>query len=473
MSYLYLFYSDYIAENGNPYDLIRATKEKIKMQSLKNFKTAYISSNEIEQVFEKKYNLQPNDFGSIDIVNNNFIAESNAMMMSFDSAISNLKTLIKEGGTVKQAQLLGKEAIYSIDKILLQGASTGGLAEGAYNQVQRGLEKLKEAVSLTRRKGTGGKQWKNKDEILNMLEDIESNVSGYALEIALTYGFVGAYEHVMQKNHETMINIGSTTLSENVIKNFKEDPLMLQDLQKINNALISNKGTQSKADSVINMHMADGQGSVSADVSWVGFQEKNYRDISSIPTGVSKTLQDLGILSYYDTDLLVNTAGSLGNNYIGTKIPKTMARYPEFGDTQGNIDKVWNEIKNSMKLLLAADAITGEISQNFTNKVSYYVVRQKSSAKIRVIGVSKILDKIATAFSDINETHMLGINWGMSDSTRYSNRSEYWRKNVANFTMKQSLMAGQLRSNKAYPEVLNAILSTKISISLNFNYFFQ
>jgi hypothetical protein len=63
---------------------------------------------------------------------------------------------------------------------------------------------------------------------------------------------------------EAMINIGSNNIGNNIKKNFKNDPQMLQDLQKLDEVLNSNNGIQSKADSIINMHMSNGQGEVSA-----------------------------------------------------------------------------------------------------------------------------------------------------------------------------------------------------------------
>ena len=42
-----------------------------------------------------------------------------------------------------------------------------------------------------------------------------------------------------------------------ITKTFRNDPQVLQDLQELEAALQSNNGIQSKADSVINMHMTD------------------------------------------------------------------------------------------------------------------------------------------------------------------------------------------------------------------------
>ena len=308
----------------------------------------------------------------------------------------------------------------------------------------------------------------NKDEILDALSDIESNVSGYALEIASIYGVVGAGQYGMKNLHETMINTGSNTLGKNVTKTFKEDPQIISDFQKLTEALNSNS-QQAKADSVINLHMSDGSGSVTGNVEWVGFQEKNYKEISSIEV-LEKTLGELGIFSYYDQNVLVNLAGGLGNNYQNNNVMHFLVRNPDYGETQGQLDQVWLGIRNSMKLLCAVDGIAGYLQSNFTNQVNYYVIRRKTDAQVNVIGVSRILDKIINALNS-NESSAMGINWGEIKSGRYNNRSVYWKHNTENF-QPWSLTAAQTRSDKAYPQIVNEISQTKVRISLNFSAFF-
>lgn len=467
--YLYLFYGDYVGENGNPYSIITGVKENIKREALQKFQIAYNSSAEIEQAFEKKYKLKSDEFGRIDFLSTKTFADANASMSDFDAAISELKKLISDGGTVKKMEEEGRKAVLAIDDLLMKGAQLGGLTDGAYSQLEDGLKRLRHVRSLIRYTDSRNNQ---KDEILDAISDVESNVSGYMLELSSVYGSVGASQYGLEKNHEVMINIGSNTLGENVFKTYKEDPQILADLQKLSAALASNNGVQSKADSVINMHMEDGNGSVSTDVTWVGFQEKNYRDISSIPLVKNKMLGELGIFSYYDSDMLVNIAGSFGNNYQKNGIfSKNMMRYSNIG--QGEIDKIWNEVKNSMKLLIAADAIAGEMNNNFTNKVNYYVIRRKGDGEVRVIGVSRILDKIATAFMT-GENSSLGINWGTNiTNTQYTNRSKYWSVNAENFQKKSGPLAGPVRSAGAYQTIWSLIYTTKISISLNFSSFFN
>ena len=476
MGYLYLFYSDYIHENPDPQTILQEVKNQIKRESLQKLQTASNYSATIEQAFEQKYNIPVDSFGALDIRPSQEFNEANIAMNNFDDVIQKLKQLILEGGLISDAQTLGQQAVSAIDTLLTQGALTGGLAEGAYDQLQEGLQKLKTACQMTRYKGTGGKQWKEKDEILNLLKDVESNVSGYALELATVYGAVGSSHYTLKALHETMINIGSNTLGTNITKTFRNDPQVLQDLQELEAALQSNNGIQSKADSVINMHMTDGQGSVIATPTWVGFQQKNYRNISNVTITQEKTLWELGFFNYYDGDMIVNIAGSLGNNYQKRSLNidwETRRHYKDnlVGLTQGELDKEWNEAKNSMKMLLAADAIAGKMKDNFTNKINYYVIREKGTSKIRVIGVSRILDKIALAINN-DENSSLGINWGYTKG-KYSHRQKYWQHSISNFDVSNNPNSKYVRSFRAYPAVLSEIANTKIAISLNFSSFFQ
>lgn len=478
MSYLYLFYSDYVANNGDPIQKIYNVKQQIKERALGNFSKVSTSSSLVEQAFEQHYNLQPNEFGAIDVTNIEKMSESNSVMTDFDSAIAELKVLIADGGTVAKAQELGQQAIIAIDKLLEQGATTGGLAEGAMSQLKQGLKKMREAQSLTKYKGGRGKKhWAKEEEILSLLSDIESNVSGYALEVGFIYGFIGAGQYSLKQSHETMINIGSDKIRDTVYKTFKEDPTMLADLQKLTNALSENNGQQSKADSVVNMHMSDGQGSVTGTATWVGFQQKNYRDISKITVMRDKTLESLGFFNYYDTDMAVNVAGSLGNNYRNSTLNINYWNRRSVKSinswTQGDIDQIWNGMVNSMKVLAAADAVAGEMGQNITNRINYYVIREKGTSQIRVIGVSKILDKIAKAISSEWGESELGINWGFAKSGRYTHREKFWNTSITNFDPSKKQPEAKLnRSNKSYNTIIKTILSTKISISLNFSSFF-
>ena len=69
-------------------------------------------------------------------------------MADFDAAIAALKQLIKEKDTdVDYATYLSDMITNSIDQILLMGAQTGGLAEGAISQIKNFQNKFNTEVT--------------------------------------------------------------------------------------------------------------------------------------------------------------------------------------------------------------------------------------------------------------------------------------------------------------------------------------
>jgi hypothetical protein len=154
LGYLHLFYSDYVGDNGDPISILNAAKQKIKNDALKRFSKTYVDSTMVEQAFEQKYALKPDDFGAIDITNFQYFSHANAFMLEFDTAIGELKKIIQEGGTVAKAQKLGQEAILSIDELLKIGARSGGLADGAMSQLKDGIKRLRQAHSMIKYKGS-------------------------------------------------------------------------------------------------------------------------------------------------------------------------------------------------------------------------------------------------------------------------------------------------------------------------------
>ena len=150
MSYLYLFYADYLAENGSPYEVINAAKNSIKQKALAQMEQRRSSSAEVEQFFEQKYNLHENDFGSIDFLNTKEFNDVNAALTTFDAAIARFQELISENKHIAEMQMQGRLCVSAIDDILLKGAQTGGLADGAMTQVKRGLDKLRAVRRLVR-----------------------------------------------------------------------------------------------------------------------------------------------------------------------------------------------------------------------------------------------------------------------------------------------------------------------------------
>ena len=466
MTYLYLFYEDYIASSSiDPYAVISKTKEQIKQASLSKIQIRARGSLETERLFEELYSLNENrdEFANLHVQEK--YQEANIILSDFDDAISKLKNLAKEGNAdVSSAIILGNKIIQSIDNILILGAKTGGLAEGAVSQVEHFKMDMQEIVQSRLHFVKYKTQSTRKKQLVDDLASIQSNVSGYMLEIAHVYAFLGSHINFLGQ----MINIGSNQVSEYNIKN---DPRIKADYEKINAALQENAGVQSKADAIFNFILnKNGQGKVSASTSWVGFQQKNVNDISSIQVG-NYTLGNIGITRYYNEDFLVNIAGTLAGDQYKANIPKNLRKYDSVLSTQTYVDRIWRNLKNSTKLLGAADAIAGSEFANITNKVHYYVIRNKQTGAIKIIPVSVLLERIKAAFQKNDTDLAYGINIGKTDeNTRVGNRSEYWSINVAHFDDED--YSGEKRSHAAYSLVLNKILNTKISISINFSSFF-
>ena len=63
MSYFYLYYGDYVAENGiDPRKIIDDAKDRIQRKSLDQIKDRGEQSRAVEEEFEKLYGIQPTDF---------------------------------------------------------------------------------------------------------------------------------------------------------------------------------------------------------------------------------------------------------------------------------------------------------------------------------------------------------------------------------------------------------------------------
>lgn len=62
-----------------------------------------------------------------------------------------------------------------------------------------------------------------------------------------------------------------------------------------------------------------------------------------------------------------------------------------------------------MRLLAIADAIAGDINDNITMRPNYYVIRQKGGGEVRVIGTSRILNKIRTDLNNAAVGASMGI----------------------------------------------------------------
>lgn len=452
MGYLHLFYEDYIAESGAaPYAIIASAKESIKQNAISRLKTTMEGSAVVEKELENFYALNDKRDSFADVNAQENLKKVNSIMSDFDNAIAQLKTLAQEGGEISQLVSESNKITKSIDRILELGASTGGLADSAYQEIKNFEMRMQWVASHV--KYSQYKGGKRKQKLINEISAIQSNVSGYMLELAWVYAFLVAGKPPL----EQMINIGGHDLGG--LAKVIIDPKMKADLAKIEAALNSNSA-QAKADVIFNLT----PGNVSATSQWVGFQMKNVTSLNGVHVG-SYSLGEVNINNFYDEDFLVNIAGTLAGNHYRAKIPSSRRTHKENLSSQGEVDKIWATIKNSTKILGAADAIAGQLAANFTNKVNYYVIRDKSSGgSIRVIAVSKIIEKIKKALTEGSE-NMYGINIGEAQG-QVASRSSFWKINVEAFS--PDSQDGSERSSNAYGAVLQEILATKGGISLNF-----
>ena len=418
------------------------------------------SSIEREQEFEELYQIRPEDFSDKGDIKWEKLLDKerweavNADMTSFDDAIAAMRKGYekqdKEIDILQEAQ----KAVNSIDAVLRKGALTAGLTDGAMEEARqwkKTLRQLKWALADGTAEG----------DIAQQIKNIATHVSGALLEIAFPYAFLTANEKGLECCNSQMLNIGGHS-GPRVSVTFKEDPQYKADVQKIRAALRTNT-KQSKADSVIHV----GENSVSGTVSWAGFQQKNYQDVSSIEV-MEFNLN--GLISDYDTDFVVNTAGGLGYNHQQNIPMMPSSLNPVF--TQGAIDSIWMNLKRSVRLNMAAEGIAGFMNANFTNKVNYYVIRSKKNGKVRIIGVSTILQKILNDFNSELDSSM-GISFKDDYDTKAWHRERYWSYNTDNFQEGFPSEVKYVRSMRAYPAILQEINNTKMQITLDFSYYFS
>lgn len=461
-AYLYLFYENYRDKNGvDPMSIINATKEKIRQAAISKLTIAGTGSAIVEQEFEQLYNIKENEFA--DIAVREKMQVMNSIMNDFDSAIALLKQLVQDNGDVSEAVGAGNRAIEAIDKILIKGANTGGLGDSAYSELVSARQRMQKINYQLKYIDNHNLDFSGRDGLKKSISDIQSNVSGYMLELSQVYAFTGANYAGLKNVHDVMINIGGH--GSGLRTHMKVDPEMKSALQILKQGLSANQNVQSHADIVFHMSMDEtGNGQVVATSNWVGFQNKNVSDISSVGLR-SYSLGEIGILNYYSSDFLVNIAGTLaGKNYRSSGIPKTLntSKNPS---SQKEVDLYWANIKASTKILGLVDAIGQKSGANVTNRVNYYVIRSKNSGQIKVIPVSAILEKVLKGYENEN-----GNKIGVNDSTNNSSsRENYWGINTSEFSFERT---PEERSAAAYGQVLNKVLETKIQISLNFSSWF-
>ena len=264
-AYLYLFYENYRDRNGvDPMSIINATKEKIRQAAVSKLELAGLGSSIVEQEFEQLYNIRENEFA--DIIVKERMQAMNSIMNDFDSAIALLKQLVQDNGNVGEAVTAGNRAIEAIDKILIKGAETGGLGASAYSELVSGKQRMQKIGYQLKYIDTHNLDFSGRDGLKNAISDIQSNVSGYMLELSQVYAFIGANYAGLKGAHDVMINIGGH--GSGLRTHMKVDPKMETALQTLKQGLSANQGMQSHADIVFHMSMGDnGSGNVVATSS--------------------------------------------------------------------------------------------------------------------------------------------------------------------------------------------------------------
>lgn len=464
--YLYLFYEDYYNNSGiaptDPYAKINMIKQEIWGRNKDIFAMKASSSEIVESEFETLYNLKDNEFTEIGI-QSKINQLSQGELHDFDQAASYLRELVRKSKNVSTAVTQGNKIIGIIDQLLAKGAALGGLAESSYQELISGKQRMEEIQArLEFIESTG---WTAEDRawVIKKMKDIVSNVSGYMLEWSFTYAFLQANQKGLNGLISAMTNIGGHAGNITVTK--KLDPKMQVDLDKINNALSENKA-QSTADVIFNMH----SGGATAQTTWVGFQAKNYGDISKVYLA-EKSYNQLNILSYYDDNFLVNIAGTFAGDSYKAKLPSSRRTFKGQLSKQSDVDAIWGNIRDTMRIIGVADAIAKEFQSNFSNSVNYFVIRNKADSNVKVIGASKVYKNI---INEMQQNNLNTISGWETDKWQEKTRQQYFTINLQHFSPnKNTEEAKWERSNDAYSEVLNAVLNTKIKISLNFSSFFQ
>ena len=466
--YLHLFYEDYASSAGgsfNSYAQIQKAKQNIRKKAKRELTQRAKSIQAHQQDIEELYNLKESEFANLMTENNANWNKAQGIMSNFDSAISKLKQLIQQKSTdVDEASFLSDQIVQSIDNILKLGQKTHGLSNAAMQQIRSFLDDYNSQVVPHLKWGYYRVSARNK-KLLDAITSVQSNVSGYMLEIANVYAFIGANIPALQ----TIINIGGAKMSGDVKQIL--DPKLQADYQKLQAALAMNNGTQSKADNILILSMSNGNGNATMITSYLGMQDKNVSDVTRVKVG-AYTLGQLGITNYYEKNYLVNTAGGLGHNFRSAKekIGNAIRTHQSLQVNQGTIDEIWHNIKDSMIILGAADAVAGDIAANMTNQVDYYVIREKSTGRIRLISSGEIILNYLNRYLEKN------INENIAYNSKTGNRKEYWTINYSAYVPDSAASsrpdAAQLRSSAAYGEILNAIFNTKLTITINFKEWF-
>ena len=473
-NYLHLWYGNF--DSGRAIiKFVADKKEEIKQRAINRMKIAGDTSKTTEKEFEEWYRIKSQK----DLDNQISISPVfNSLLGELDEVARDFKAALKLASTLTAKRSIVNYAITLIDKILAQGANTGFTTQAALEQIKTVKTQMEEALQYFSK--WADYNGKGKNAIEEAISTMESGTVGYTFELADKLGFLTANQKGLNDVHDLYINIGGNS---SFIK-AQEDPEFSKDLRMLADALSSNNGQLAKGDQVLFYHTGDGQGRLSAETKYAVFQDKNYTNITRVAIA-EKTFGQLGIEREFGTNNLVNLTAGLGSGATGFaqqifskhKIKQTGIGFKNTAPkdnsiSQGELDNAWQTVREAMRLLAISAATAGEIGANFNMRPNYYVIRSRISGEVHVVGVSTILDKIRAALQN-NANQAMGIRWNFSNEWWKSHtREKFWIYNIGNFNTGKNPEAALARSALAYPSVINAIVSQKTRISLNFSEFF-
>lgn len=449
--YLHLYYSDYISDN-NPASILAAGKQLIKAKAEARLNTKIKSSKEVERKFEKLYALENQNLVNPDV--NQRINAHEPNFQDFDAAIATLQQKVKEGGSVIEAIDLGNRLIEIIDQELRIGADTMGLAESAIYEVEQARQELIAIRTAFTTMGNGANAKDVDQSIKDKITGLHSNAAGYLLELAWIEAFINANATSLGQ----MISIGGKEFNINGLK-IKLDPRLEKDYQKLK-AIMSKSNVQTGVDAVFNLH----PNGVFGKTTWVGFQIKNYQDLSAVEIG-NYTIKDFWTESFYPDEFMVNVAGALTAPYSEYGPYNKWGQLPQ---EAYDASSIYLKMINSTKLLAIADLIAGKM-RGLAHKRHYWVVRGKATKKVNVIGTSFILERIKQNYITDNKAIGLGFSTGATglSMNTYMDKQQYENINASNFDGDDN--TGWKRSINSFSTIYDKILDTKITVSLNFS----
>ncbi len=487
--YLYLFFEDYLADSGSSYRSIYKqiinTKNEIIDYSISEMKNLKNNSVEFETELENSFNISAKEMNKVvqEILQTSPLHSdrSSGSFSSYDKAIQQCKKAKEDIQNVDNLITESNNILEKLDSFLALASSKAYLDNSLVQNIkkrytdikkkEKELEKIQKSINC----GTPltNKDIENLGLIMEYIINSAETTSGLMFELADPVANMFAnregVRHIKEKTH--LLHIGSVNTLEKY--DYIEDPAFEEEYKKLTKAINENNGTQSKGDLIVYIKDKNIEGKYRSVV----FQEKNYSDISKVKAATYTFKQLIegkpGMLSLEEINkisknMLVNIAGTLAGKRYRSKIPESRRAHKNVTMlSQNKVDTLWEEIGPTITNLAYADAIAGVTRENITNKVNFYVIRDKSTKKVAVIPTSKILEYYINNLSK-RKTNNVGTP-NLKHSGKPLTREKYWTINVQNFsTKKVPKEAADERSNAAYTEILKLIYSNKITISINF-----